>query len=333
MYGEQPPTTYSTSILFGAVSRLFGISPLELVKRVGLPDHIATGRGVRITADEFFLLWNEGLAASDRDDILAFLGMAIADGAVGPIFLALSCAPDLATGFKRFAKYKHLFGPGAMSVHDRRDGLCLTISHPDAPDRLPASLASVILIFLNQKASAITARKIVPKTVYLPLGETERAELTAIFGTNVAFGEPTLVYRAVDASLPLISENEALWHAFEVDLQAELELTNRSLPIADRVRACITEAISDRDPSVAYVCERLGRSRTGLLKDLADAGVSFQGLLDEIRLSLATRYLEKSDFSVKQIADLLAYRDSNAFHRAFRSWTGQTPGQVRKQAL
>ncbi|SLN25983.1 HTH-type transcriptional regulator VirS [Roseivivax jejudonensis] len=319
-------------MLFGAVSRLFGVTPLDLVQRAGLPARIATGHGVRVTADEFFALWDAGLATSNRDDLLEFLGTAIAAGAAAPVFFALSCAPDLTTGLKRFARYKHAFGPVLMSVRETPGRLQLRLAHPDTRKQLSASMATTILIVINEKASAMTARRIVPVSVRLPVGEPERQSLAAAFGTAVEIGDPELIYRELDTALPLISENESLWRAFEADLEAEAVLANHAVPFVDRVRACLKEAISDRDPSIAYVCERLGRSRTGLLRELASEGATFQNLLNETRETLTMRYLTMSDIPVKQIANMLAYRDANAFHRAFRSWTGRTPGEVRKAA-
>ncbi|MEP0456045.1 MAG: helix-turn-helix transcriptional regulator, partial [Roseibium sp.] len=111
------------------------------------------------------------------------------------------------------------------------------------------------------------------------------------------------------------------------DLQLAQATTATSMQ--ERVRACLIGAIGDGDPSIAYICECLSRSRTGLLRELQAEGVTFQGILTDTRKSLALRYLRNSDMPVKQVASLLAYRDTNAFHRAFRAWTGQTPARVR----
>jgi len=105
--------------------------------------------------------------------------------------------------------------------------------------------------------------------------------------------------------------------------------TAESTPIVDRVRACLVEAIGDGDPSIAHVCERLSKSRSGLLRELQAAGVSFQDILTDTRKTMALRYLRNSDLPIKQIANLLAYQDANAFHRAFKSWTGETLNGAR----
>jgi len=63
---------------------------------------------------------------------------------------------------------------------------------------------------------------------------------------------------------------------------------------------------------------------------LADEGVSFSQVLDELKLDLAKRYLQEG-VSVSRIAWLLGYREVSAFTHAFKRWTGQSPKQLRQR--
>ena len=40
-------------------------------------------------------------------------------------------------------------------------------------------------------------------------------------------------------------------------------------------------------------------------------------------------YLNRPDIDVAEVAYLLGYEDSNSFYRAFRTWEGTTPAQLR----
>lgn len=51
------------------------------------------------------------------------------------------------------------------------------------------------------------------------------------------------------------------------------------------------------------------------------------------RSELATYYLVRSEVSSGEIGYLLGYQDANSFLRAFRSWTGTTPGEYRREHL
>ncbi len=321
---------YSTTILFGAVCKLMEMDPRDVVFDAGLPERVATGHGVRITEADFFKIWNTIVARSKRTDIETHIGRGLANGATSPIFFAMSCAPDLQTGLERFAKFKHVFGPMTMKVQSRKGRLHVAIRLLRRSEDFPACLAPGILLFLHEKACSSTARRLVPEQVFFQGAEGKRQELAAVFGVTPQVGDPEIVYAPADARLSLVSENANLWASVEPDLNLQLAQSNMAISMPERVRACLIEAISDGDPSIAYVCERLSKSRTGLLRELKACGVSFQDILTETRKTLALTYLRNSDMPVKQVASLLAYRDTNAFHRAFRLWTGQTPAQARQ---
>lgn len=323
-------TAFSTTVLMGAICRLLDLDPLEVVAEAGLPTRIVTEHGVLVSEGDFFLLWDTIARLAHRPDFASFVGRALANGATSPVFFALSCAPDLQTGLERFARFKHVFGPMGMSVRLYEGSLRVRLV-PLRPDgSIPPNIAGPILSFLHEKARSCTARNLVPEAVCLPAGADPEGDLGAFFGVELTDGEPQLVYSARDASCRLVSENEALWAAMEADLMVFVTVADKSTPVVDRVRSCLLEAISEGDPSIAFVCERLGKSRSSLLRELKANGETFQGLLDDTRKTLALRYLSNSDMPVKQVAGLLAYRDPNTFYRAFKGWTRQTPGQMRR---
>ena len=73
-------------------------------------------------------------------------------------------------------------------------------------------------------------------------------------------------------------------------------------------------------------------SRT-LSRRLEAFGTSYQALLDEGRFEIARQMLADTELEVGQIAAALDYADASAFTRAFRRWSGTTPGQWRAARL
>lgn len=70
-----------------------------------------------------------------------------------------------------------------------------------------------------------------------------------------------------------------------------------------------------------------------LQKRLADQGLSFKDLTEEVRRERALRLLRDSTQAIADIALACGYTEVSPFHRAVRRWTGLTPAQVRQQAL
>jgi len=67
-----------------------------------------------------------------------------------------------------------------------------------------------------------------------------------------------------------------------------------------------------------------------LQRRLREEGTSFAELLDEVRKNLALRYLADARYEAADAAFLLGYAELSTFHRAFRRWTGTSPGEWRR---
>jgi AraC-like DNA-binding protein len=77
------------------------------------------------------------------------------------------------------------------------------------------------------------------------------------------------------------------------------------------------------------VARELGLSDRTLQRRIIDDGATFRQLLLEVRQELAHEYLNRPEMDVTEVAFLLGYEDSNSFYRAFRTWEGTTPSQLR----
>ncbi len=85
-----------------------------------------------------------------------------------------------------------------------------------------------------------------------------------------------------------------------------------------------------RDPSrrltVEYVAADLNMASRTLRRHLLAQGTCFRDLCSEARCELALRLLERNDCSVSTAAASVGFADTRSFRRAFKRWTGQTPG-------
>lgn len=74
-----------------------------------------------------------------------------------------------------------------------------------------------------------------------------------------------------------------------------------------------------------------GDARADHRLHLQQAGSSYQQTLDELRRELAEHYLLNSELPIQDIAQYLGFTESRSFHRSFKGWTGQTPGEYRQR--
>jgi len=84
-------------------------------------------------------------------------------------------------------------------------------------------------------------------------------------------------------------------------------------------------------PSLEEIARGLGISPRTLRRQLADHDSSFRSLVDEVRKLIAQDLL-KTGAGVADVAYRMGYADTASFIRAFKRWTGQTPGAVARTA-
>lgn len=329
MSAHQEYPGYTSAVLSGPICGMLDLDWRDVLAQAGIAASNAHDRRFLVSVGDYLRLWNAMMDLSGKADVSRLLGLRMAGGPAIPVLFAMTTAPDFETGASRMAAFKSLFGPMRFLLTPSRTEYRVEVAPDVSSFELPASFSSPQIIYLHATAKALARHPIAPLKVSLPLPRDERERLADVFGQVPAMGDPSLVYARADARTPFVSDNPELWRATEADLQSQAMIQSKGLPLTERVRATILEALSITDPTIAHVCNRLDLSRSTLLRGLSREGVSFQHLLDETRKDLAIRYLVKSELNNQQIAHLVGYRDPNAFQRAFRKWTGMTPLQVR----
>jgi AraC-like DNA-binding protein len=74
----------------------------------------------------------------------------------------------------------------------------------------------------------------------------------------------------------------------------------------------------------------MGVSPRTLQRRLREEGTTFLGLLEETQRALAEFYLRRPEVAICEVSYLTGFSQPSAFHRAFRRWTGLTPGEFRR---
>lgn len=97
-----------------------------------------------------------------------------------------------------------------------------------------------------------------------------------------------------------------------------------------RVKNLLRLMIRQDLPRKEFIAEKLGMTSRTLQRKLAEEGTGYQELLDELRQEMAQNYLRDSSLSIDEIGAMLGFAEPRSFHRSFKQWMGQTPGQYRE---
>lgn len=132
-----------------------------------------------------------------------------------------------------------------------------------------------------------------------------------------------LVFSSSALDLPLVTASPSVRAA----LDREVRILTAPSSFVRRVEEAI--GASFETLTIDRVAEHLGTSVRTLQRRLASCGASFDQVADDLRRARAFEMLRDDDASIAAIAAKLGFADASAFYRAFRRWTGATPGAYR----
>ncbi|ABZ77877.1 transcriptional regulator, AraC family [Shewanella halifaxensis HAW-EB4] len=98
---------------------------------------------------------------------------------------------------------------------------------------------------------------------------------------------------------------------------------------ADQLKLAAARIIRLRLPQTKInreqIASQLHLSGRSLQRKLLKQGMSYQGLVDNVRLEMADYWLSCSELSLSEIALELGFSDVRVFFRAYKNWSGHTP--------
>ncbi len=140
-----------------------------------------------------------------------------------------------------------------------------------------------------------------------------------------------LMFDASLLSVPLRDADKELHKLMQQHLASVTRLRRDEIP--SYVQRLLRNFLPNGRVTIEYVADFMQTSPRSLQRHLAEAGTSFQALLDQTRQAMTVHYLKESEINLCQLAEMLGYADQSAFSRAFQRWYGMSPSQWSKANL
>jgi AraC-like DNA-binding protein len=316
------------------VARLdeLGVAPAQVVRRAGLRAGWLDEERLVLDTAEFFAFWT-AVETLSRDALLGLrLGGEDRVERYDPISLAALSASCFRDAVNRASRYKQVMCPEEIRLVDRgSEGHIrfLWLRAAGAPPNVLQDLCFAWIFTLGRRG---TGRTFSPLRVEFSRKGANRRAYESHFGCPVHFeaGEDTLVFAQADLDRAFRTQNADLLAMIAPQLEQELMQQQAAGGGVERVKATMKRLLAGRRPELRDVSREMGVSTRTLQRRLADAGATYQRLLEEARRELAHHYLLSSTLELSETAYLLGYEDASSFFRAFHRWEGSPPGQWRE---
>lgn len=321
-------STVSTQALLALAARV-GLDRSSLVDGAPVDPEKLADPNARVPFADVVPIWDRATATGVPLGLRA--AAALPFGAYRVIDFLCWSSPNVRDGVSKLARYMPLLN----------DAITMEVEEDEEPIRVV--LHSAIEIPRSYAAFVFAAMIVRQRVVHTePLGlsavhfrgpsPADPSEYESTFECRVAFEAEAhhLEFSRADWESPLQPSDPSLYATLTEHADRLMSVRERS-DIAKRAARAILEELQGGDASLERVAKRLAMSERSLQRHLKDAGTSFAALLESQRSKAARRYLERGDFSVHEVGHLLGFSGPNSFARAFKRWTGKTPGQYRDE--
>lgn len=314
-----------------------GADRAELALRAGIDPATLDDQDRRVPMERYVALMRAGVALGGDPALAIDYGLSVdmaAFSAVGMLFHASATIAESLVQINRYGRLVTDLDTGGEQRFPfvRRDGALWLADMRRNPNDFPELTEATFARFVGMTRQVLDA-PIVLEVHVTHSAPAHAADYARICAGPVVYDAGWNAMRIDEEQLvrPIARQPRYVFGIFSEHAEALLRSLEDSRTMRGRVEALLMPILHTGDAGVARVAAELGISRQTLFRRLKAEGTSFEQLLDELRHRLALDYLGGGKVSVNETAYLVGFSDPAAFSRAFKRWTGTSPGAMRRR--
>jgi len=307
----------------------------EILRNVNLTVDEVHSPKSRISLAELMTACRNAIRLSSDPHLPYRIGTSIHISAYGMYGFAILCCPDFRKAMAFAELYHALAAPLATIEFTEEEGFASWIIEPNARAATDPQIYRFITemqigihisLMRDIMGPAFTPDQISlaypkPHDFGLPVGQ---------IGCPLSFASRTnqIMFRSAWLDQAASLGNKTTYPAVVALCDELLNDLKSRIGVAGEIRALLLRNITD-PPTLAAIAKLLEVSDRSLRRQLREQGISFRGLLDELRMQIALKYLRTTRLANEDIALALGFSDATNFRRAFRRWTNKSPSEIR----
>ncbi len=312
--------------------KLKGMDLDDLLRRSGILESVLDSPMARVTAQQYTqLVQNIWLDMEDES-----MGLGPQKSPLGTFAMmchAVIHCPNLEKALRRAYRFYSLFQHNTeiqLLSDDEFATVIIDETSLNDPDRF---LIESLMVIWHRFGSWLIGRRIhlLEASFNFPAPSSHN-EYKRLFSCDIKFDNGYTGFRfPVKFLKEKVIQNETTLRTFlkhsPMDLLGKPDEGNS---LVAQIRNIIGDDLSQDLPNFDSIANSLHTSPQTLRRRLKEEGLTYQELKDQMRRDTALYYLEQNDLSIQGVAERLGFSEPSTFHRAFKKWTGMTPGAYRQ---
>ena len=285
----------------------------------------------RVTHDQIVCLY-QLVTVETGDEMTGLWSRTIRTGALKHLCTSVRGASSLSAALFRFTSFWNLLlDDYSLSLETEGETLRITLE-PRGTQDVQRFGHMLLLKLAHGIASWLTGRELPLLDVSFVFARPDfAADYPILFPAPIRFGQAcsSITFDGKFGGLP-VSRTEAEMQDFLLRAPRDwifTDLREHALPLRVRELLLLSEHLNCRLNDAAQTLNLTPRT---LIRRLNDEGTSFQAIKDGLRRDIAIRDLSLGIMSIEAISQDTGFASAANFHRAFKGWTGITPGAYRR---
>lgn len=305
----------------------------KMLQQAGIDPELMLQEGARVTGKQYTrlmqIIWN-----TMQDEYMGFATSKSKPGTFATMcYLTIHCNTLESVLKRSFAFYNLFEKPVSMRLNQVGEQAHLSIIFEEPLDDPFHFLQESLLVIWHRLSCWLTGKRIVLDKVSFDYPEPPHIEeYKHLFHCPLSFNQPntTLVFNARHLQDSIIRDEQELKEFLKSSPANLLGKPDDQNSYTGQIRQQIGRDLRGELPDFESVSSELNLSPQTLRRRLKEENTSYQEIKDNIRRDQAIYHLSRKDFSINEIAYLVGFTEPSTFHRAFKKWTGLTPGAYRQ---
>ena len=308
----------------------------ELLAGVGLSPSLLQAPQARVSAKVYGTLWrNIALVLDDE-----FFGQDSRRMKAGSFAMLCHLIIDCKTLGKALARSLRFYGLilddiSATLERDAKEARLILHEKTARASSQRVFAHELLLMLLYGVSCWLVGRRIpILRSEFSYAEPKHSAEYRVMYCADLYFNRPNTViaFEASYLDLRVVQNDDSLKEFLRTAPENILLKYKNGSSLTARVRRRLRQCLPGEVLDLDELAGELSMTPAAIRHRLQKEGTSYQSIKDQLRRDLAITYLTHSSRAVLDIALELGFSERSAFHRAFRKWTGASPGEFRRGA-